>query len=109
MKCLKFMKRRINSLSAKTHINPEHHGKYLGEEHEKVFVSYLIPELIKESLHYLLILTDLYRVVSEFVSWDFFPKKVACEKDKKGKVHFIEGRPMASLIAEFQSKNLERK
>lgn len=91
-------------LNEYTHLNPKHHNMYLGVENSRYYVQFRLPEHNEFATFFLMLITDIYRIVGEMISFDFIEKPSACKKMANGEVHIIEDRPFNRIIDQFQGK-----
>ena len=59
------------------------------------------------SIHCLLRLADIFRIVSEYILWQFMEKILAWQKDKNGKLILCEKRPLTGDIFKLTKKLIE--
>jgi hypothetical protein len=114
-KCVSNLKRALpyvgkayGYLTKHAHMDPETHSRYLGSEDGMAFVRYPSPGFINDVAYAVLIMTDTYRIVSEYVSWDYLNEHLACRKNETGEITLVEKRPFRQLIRDFEVRVLDR-
>jgi hypothetical protein len=111
-KTISFLKRLLGDvgklygwLNIITHVDPAYNHQYAGlSADDNVIIKYNIPELTNIVLHCLLRLTDIFRIVSEYIFGQFMEKMQAWEKDEKGNLILCENRPLSEEIKKLTQK-----
>jgi hypothetical protein len=88
-----------------THVSPEYHGEYLKEQNGTMAVIYSSKKSSYSAVFCILQLLDLYRIISEHISWDYIDNPVTCKKNSSGEIKILSDRPMKKTISDFE-KNL---
>jgi hypothetical protein len=91
-----------------THIDQSYSQLYCGfDDNDNMVIKYDIPELKYISIHCLLRLADIFRIVSEYILWQFMEKIQAWQKDENGKLMLREKRPLTGEILKLTRKLIE--
>lgn len=114
-KCVSNLKRALpyvgkvyGYLTKHAHMDPKTHSRYLGFEDDMAVVRYPSPGFINDVVYAVLIMTDAYRIVSEYVSWDYLTEHLACRKNETVEITLVEERPFRQLIRDFEVRVLDR-
>jgi hypothetical protein len=114
-KCVSNLKRALpyvgkayGYLTKHAHMDPETHSRYLSSEDGMAFVRYPSSSFINDVAYAVLIMTDTYRIVSEYVSWDYLSEHLACWKNETGEITLVDKRPFRQLIRDFEVRVLDR-
>lgn len=91
-----------------THVSPEYHGEYLKERNGMMTVIYSSKKSCYSAVFCILQLLDLYRIISEHISWDYIDNPLTCEKNSSGEIKILSERPMKKTIWDFE-KNFMKK
>lgn len=87
------------TLNIVTHIDPEYDHNYSLEAKDGIiFINYTIPEKIFLVLYFLLIIADIFRIVSEYIFRQYGISLRSWEKNKKGEMILIKDRPLIKEI-----------
>lgn len=87
------------ALNTVTHIDPEYDHHYSLETEEGIIlINYIMPDRVFLVLYFLLIIADIFRIVSEYIFNDYGISLISWKKDKKGEIILVKDRPLTKDI-----------
>lgn len=95
-------------LSEYAHITPHLTTNYVKSVDGRFSIKLITPKECMENAYILLLLTDMFIVISEYIFKDTHPYLTCFTKDKKGNYQIKKSRPFLKILNKYKNKLIEK-